>query len=139
MKLITILIIITSIFICESCKEETISNPVNYNDIILVKAQVDLQSGFAGKVVTIRFNKESVYHSILSDIVSLAGPEATFITYIPKGENNLFVYTQNPNLPSEYFIDSAIVNIGDKEKYFLGLQIADSLKCIVQDSSFLYM
>jgi len=139
MRLVTILLIITLIFFCESCKEESISNPVNNNDIILVKTQVDLQSGFAGKVVNIRFNKESVYNSILSDIVSFAGPEATFITYIPKGENNLFVYTQNPNLPSEYFLDSVIVNIGDKEKYFLGLQIADSLKCIVQDSSFLYM
>jgi len=139
MRLYKIIIIFAAIFILESCKEESITNPVNDNDAILVKAQVDLQVGFAGKSVIITFNKESVYHSILSDVVSLAGPEATFITYISKGENNLFVYTQNPNLPSEYFIDSAIVNIGDKGKYFLGLQIADSLKCIVQDSSFLYM
>lgn len=139
MRLYKIIIIFAAIFILESCKEESITNPVNDNDAILVKAQVDLQVGFAGKSVIITFNKESVYHSILSNVVSLAGPEATFITYIPKGANNLFVYTQNPNLPSEYFIDSTIINIGNKEKYFLGLQISDSLKCIVQDSSFLYM
>jgi hypothetical protein len=138
MRSFIVILIVTIFLIISSCKEESVTNPVTENNN-LVKANVDLQSGFAGKIVVVEFNKERTYQSNLSNIVSLAGPEASFITYIQKGKNNLFVLTQNPELPSEYFADSTIINIGDKKEYFLGLQISDSLKCIVQDSSFFYM
>ncbi len=139
MRLFKIIVLIAAISFLQGCKEETIVNQVNENNNKLIKTQVDLQVGFAGKYVLIRLNNETVYRAILSDVVSFAGPEASFLTSLPKGTNNLFVFIQNPNLPSQSLVDSALVTIGDKERYYLGLQISDSLKCVVQDSSFLYM
>jgi len=129
------LFVILSVFlIMKGCKNDTLINPINDNQVNskkLIKAKIDFQVGFAGRSVSIILNNESIYNSILSEEVSLSGPEASFITYLPKGENKLMVFAQNPSNHSEFIIDSSNVHIGDKNEYFIGLQINDSLRCTI--------
>lgn len=139
MRFVTFSIIVIFLFSFNSCKENSVSPPVYDDEVEIVKTQVDLQSGFAGKSVIIQFDNETVYQSNLSNLVSLAGPEAVFTTYLPRGVNKIIVFAQNPQSLNEYFVDSTFINIGNKGHYYLGLQINESLKCIIQDSSFLYM
>lgn|GEM_PF-3680526 len=139
MKYVIFIVLIAAI-LSAGCKDDAVSPWDNINNgAHLVNVQVDLQSGFAGKLVLIEINNNRVYYSILSELVSLAGPEASFSTYLPEGENNIFVFTQSTTNSQEKFSDSSRISIGHMEKYFVGLQISDSLKCIVQDSSFLYL
>lgn len=139
MKYLTSIIILFFSFFT-GCESDDIVNPWlnKKSSMDLTEIRVDLQNGFAGKHSLVIINDEIYYNSILSDKIMLAGPEATFTTYLPYGSNTITVFTRSLNEHSE-FIDSSRIFLGDKEKYFIGLQIYDSLRCVVQDSSFLYM
>ena len=137
-----LVIVLTVALLTAGCKDDSVVNPGNENqgnNNNLIKTQVDLQNGFAGKIAYISVNDERVYYSILSDLVSLAGPDASFTTYLPEGESSIVVRVQIPNSLTEFVVDSCRVSLKKKDKYFIGLQLSDSLRCIVQDSTFFYL
>lgn len=139
-KYFIIIIVITPILHFYGCKDNSIMNPDNtyHSGSRLVNVQVDLMYGFSGKAVVIEANKKRLYFAVLSETQLISGPEATFVTFLPAGENNITVYTQDYNNPKEQFMDSARINFKEKEKYFIGLQIVDTLQYFVQDSTFCY-
>ena len=106
----------------------------------LVKVQIDLQWGFEGQVVTVKFSGEEHFHTELSELVPLAGPLASFVTRLPRGENDLLVRWSPPNLQEESHEDSADFELRDAEEYFIGLRASgDTLTIEIQDSPFLYL
>ena len=135
-KLIFVLLIL---LIMVSCNDESITNPLISDGEKLVKAQVDLQNGFANNIVTIGFNNEIVFNAMLSPFSPLSGPEAKFMTYLPIGINNLIVTKRDLETFSIIKADSTSISIENKEKYFIGVHFFDSLTCIIQDSAFLYL
>lgn len=134
-----IILVLVMLFVMEGCKEDNITNPLVDEREKLVMTRIDLQSGFANNIVFIEINNDFVFNATLSPFSPLSGPEATFATYLPIGTNNLIVAKRDVETFTIFKIDSASFNIGNKEKYFIGLQFFDSLICIVQDSTFWYL
>ena len=66
-----------------SCTEENIVNPSDE----LVAVRVDLQYGFEGHQVVIKFNGDEYFRALLSEQVPLAGPAAMFSVHLPRGLN----------------------------------------------------
>ena len=136
-KLSNISIVIFITLITTGCAEEKIVSPSNE----LVMVQVDLQYGVEGHFVYLKFNNIEYFRAELSESVPLSGPLAIFVTYLPRGSNNLYAFWRSNGYqigPSNQ--DSVYINLGDAEKYFLGVGISnDTLNVQVQDSAFPYL
>jgi hypothetical protein len=118
------------------CIEEKIISP----DGEIVKVTVDLQQGFEGASIRVSANEEGIFRAELSTSVPLAGPQAYFVTYLPRGMSQLLVSWEFPYQPLPSRKDSADVDIGDAEQYFIGLSAyGDMLNVLVQDSAFAYV
>jgi len=103
--------------------------------------QIDLQQGFAGKYVRVELNDEVQFRAWFSNIVSLAGPEATFTSYTSEKKNRITVFWRcaNPN-DCGNVQDSEEINLGNLEKYYIGIAVSgDSIILVVQDTPFLYL
>ena len=132
-----IMIILCAVLGILSCNEDSVTNSTE--TVKLVKVRVDLQTGFGNKTVFIKFNDESAFSANLSNMEPLAGPIATFDSYLHEGENNLSLLMHDLSLQSEIFSDSCSFILGDKEIYYLGLQFSDTLRFVLQDSPFFYL
>ncbi len=120
-----------------SCSDED-STSSNNDD--LVEIQFDLQTGFDNVAVSITENDNNYFHAIFTGIESLAGPQASFITYLSEGGHNIkIIRTQLDNI-TNVRIDSCEFSIGSSDKYWVGMSIySDSLHITIQDSSFFYL
>lgn len=130
------------LFTTLSCEDNSTYSPIDDSQVDkteLVKVRLDMQSGFAGKIVSIYINDDQNYYSILSNLVSLAGPEASFSTYLPRGQNKLIVFLGDTHNIYNSFRDTTTFYLGSKEKYFIGLHITDKVEVTVQDSSYFYI
>lgn len=118
-----------------SCSEE---NCVESN-IAYSKVQFDLQWGFEDKSVYIIVDTTYHFSAILSSSVPLAGPQASFNVLLEKGDHSLRIFGSNLGNIIGSFSDTTNISICNSPKYFIGLRLyADSLKVVVQDSSFFY-
>ncbi len=116
------------------------SNDITGVNNQFVDVKIDLQIGFDGHSVLLKFNGEDYYQANLSELVSLAGPIATFSTTLPRGNNNCYAFWRSLKQTTDWEEDSVLVFLGEADKYFLGYQIVnDTLNIIVQDSAFLYL
>lgn len=129
------------IFAILGCKDNSTDSPIHdsNNNNELVKVRLDLHSGFAGKVVRINLNDDANYYSILSEAVSLAGPEAFFSTYLPRDQNRIIVFLNDPSNIHNYVRDTTTFSLGSKDKYFIGIRFTDKINLTIQDSSFFYL
>ena len=107
----------------------------------LSKVQIDLQQGFEGHLVVLEINDEVYYRAELSESAQLAGPLASFSTYLPCGQNILKAFWQADGYQvGPYKEDSLLIELGDAKKYFLGISVSeDSLYCVIQDIAFAYL
>jgi len=104
-----------------------------------VDVKIDLQMGFEGHSVLLKFNGENYYQANLSELVPLAGPIATFSTTLPRGDNNCYAFWGLLEQTTDWKVDSVLIFLGEADEYFLGYQIVnDTLKIVVQDSAFGY-
>ena len=137
-----LLLAIAIVVFTHGCAEDKIADPAekiadSTNDLVLV--QVDLQNGFAGKLVYVKFNEMLYFQAMLYNGALLAGPEAMFLTHLQRGLNNLSINGRIIN-NGESYRDDIDVNLGNAEKYYLGVSIySDTLIVVVQDSPFGYM
>ena len=120
----------------ESC------NPISQIDETngkLVAAQIDLQFGFAGKFVNIKFNSQDYFQAYLEMVSPFAGPEAKFSTFLPRGKNMVNIngrYLENWDRTFEFSTD---YELGYKTKYFIGAVMGkDSIHVEIQDRPFGY-
>ena len=144
-RLFTVLLFaIALVVFTYGCTEDKIADPAkkianSTDDLVLV--QVDLQFGFSGKYIAAKFNDVLIFEEMLDESVSLAGPEASFSTHIPRGSNNLYIRGSDIEpLSQSSFSDNIDINLGNAEKYYLGVSLSsDTLIVVVQESIFLYM
>lgn len=136
-----------SFFICllisviVGCKENSTDSVINSsqsNNCDLVKVRIDMIYGFFGKIVRLNINNNENFYAILSSAVSLAGPEASFSTYLVRGENKLIVSLGDPGNIHNFVRDSTTFFLGSKDKYFIGLGFIDKIEVTIQDSAFVY-
>ena len=138
MKMYVFIIFILSSYII-SCSED---NPAASTDGDMVEVQFDLQTGFANVSLSIMEDDKYYFNAMFTGIELLAGPQASFTTFLPKGEHTFIIRrTQLDNFTS-FKIDTCIFNIGKSDKYWIGIGVnsdSDSLFYIVQDSGFFYI
>ena len=125
-------------FILIACSKENTTCPIIDEK---VEVQFDLQTGFGDNAVSIKIDDEYYFHAMLTGIELLAGPQASFTTYLLQGEHNLNIQR---NHIDNYFgnakLDSTVIFIGTAEKYWIGLSVySDSLYISIQDSRFFYI
>ena len=104
----------------------------------MAKINVDLQDGLAGHYVRIEFNEDVYYCANLTQLVSLAGPAASFITFLPRGLNQGSVYWGDDNNSS--YSDNFEIFVGDSEEYYVSLNVSSDSTIIVElrDTPILY-
>jgi len=136
-RLLLILILISA-----GCEKES-GNPVSQTEepnAKLVAAQIDLQFGFAGKFVNIKFNGQEYFQAYLESIAPFAGPEAKFSTFLPRGKNIIYIngrYLENWDKTFEFCTN---FELGDKTKYYIGAVMGkDSIQIQAQDRPFDYL
>ena len=135
-KVRNILLWIIPILFLLSCTKNNSTEPEDQ----LLKVQVDLQNGFAGHLVILEFNGEEFYRADLSESDPFSGPLASFSTFLPRGQNKLYVFWQSDGYQVGPFNeDSLTFMIGEEKQYFLGLSVyADSLYYVIQDEAYGY-
>jgi hypothetical protein len=137
MKTYIILIILFINF--SSCSED---NPTSSNSENLIEVQFDLQTGFSDVALSIMEDNKYYFSGIFTGIELLAGPQASFITFLPQGEHDLVVIrTQLDNI-TNFKMDTCVVEIGESDKYWIGMGVnsnSDLLYFAVQDSGFFYL
>jgi hypothetical protein len=142
--IIFLIIIITYINInCEKSVDP--ENHVNTeNNIDLVQMQIDFQLGFAGYHVKIKFNEDEYFKAYVNPASPLAGPEAWFITFLPRGKNLVYIAgTEQGWSPDKLaFEDEKMIDIGKAEKYYIGLIRPfsdDTVRISLQENPFYYL
>ena len=121
------------LFLFNSCTDESTTNPLDE----LIKARIDLQFGFAGNNVIIEGKDEIIFHAQLSESVPLSGPLATFTTYLPKGNNKMFILWA---LNYPFLRDSIEFILEDIDACFIAIQLMDDkIDFQIQNDEFLYL
>lgn len=140
-KLIIILILLLISFTLISCIKEKIVNSNDELNCELVLVQIDFQSGVADNRIQIEFNDEIYFSSMFSKYVPLAGPMATFTTYLARGENKLHIFGQLLSAPQQtYYQKNTFINIGSDDKYYIGIVLSSGDFVItVQENPFGYL
>jgi hypothetical protein len=137
LKVRNILLWIIPILFLLSCSENNSTEPEDQ----LLKVQVDLQNGFAGHLVILEFNGEEFYRADLSESAPFSGPLASFSTFLPRGQNKLYVFWQLDGYQVGPFKeDSLTFKLGEENQYFIGLSTNDDfIEYVLQDDAFLYL
>jgi hypothetical protein len=136
MKIYTILFMMCILHII-ACSDD---NPASSMSADLVEVQFDLHSGFYDVAVSIRENDTYYFEAFFTGIEPLAGPQASFTTYLATGEHCLIMRRRPFNFYSPSKYDTTKITVGDAEKYWIGIHAyPDSLHVVVQDSAFMYI
>jgi hypothetical protein len=121
------------LFLLNSCTDKSTTNPVDD----LIQVRIDLQSGFDGKFVLIEGNGQIIFNARLSESVPFAGLLATFTTFFPKGNNEMFIYW---GLNHPFQKNSIEFILEDTRNCFIGLHLSDDkIYFQIQDSEFFYL
>lgn len=121
-------------FVC--CSEDNGVEP----NIEFREVQFDLQNGFEDKSVSIIVDSTNHFSATLSSSVPLAGPQAYFNVLLEKGDHRLIIFGSELGNIYKVYTDNTIISIGESRKYFIGIGLyEDSIKVVVQDSSFFYI
>lgn len=121
-----------------SCDEDNVTG----NGVNLVRVNVDLQYGFEGNFIRVKFNENLYFSADLTEEAPLSGPLATFITYLPRGLNQCNVFWQDNygQVGQPFHLDSTDVYFGDSEKYYIGISVSsDTLFIELQEEPFNYL
>ncbi|KAA3616252.1 MAG: hypothetical protein DWQ05_10935 [Calditrichaeota bacterium] len=108
----------------------------------LAKINVDLQAGFEDHFVSVKFNDERYFSADLTELAPLAGPLATFVTYLKPGEYNCEIFWQENvrQVGQPFFLDSTIITIGNLDEYYLGIRAySDTISVELKESPFSYL
>jgi len=132
MRKIILIIFIVSFF---GCNEDTIvQSSIDYSEV-----QFDLQGGFENQSISIIIDTSRHFHALLSELVPLAGAQASFTVLLERESHELIVHGMSLSSIYETSIDTCKFEIADAKRYYVGLsKHKDSIRVIVQDSSFSY-
>lgn len=131
----TIIFMLTMVVFISCSEENCVESNIAYSDV-----QFDLQWGFEYKSVFIIVDTTNHFSAILSSLVPLAGPQASFNVLLGKGEHRLIIFGCDLGNINDSFSDTTNISIGNSPKYFIGIRLyVDSLEVVVQDSSFFYI
>jgi hypothetical protein len=137
MKMITAVLLIGLVLMpWVSCTQDTF---VDLRGMV-VPARVDLVVGFANQEVRVFVNDQLSYSAVLGSSEPLSGPIAQFETMIPRGSNWIVVEYRLSTSGGAFARRSAQVNVGDSERYYLGLILQGAvLKINIQDTPLYYL
>jgi hypothetical protein len=115
------------------------NNPISSNNHDLVEIQFDLQTGFVNVSVQIIENGKYYFNAFFKGIEPLAGPQASFITYLSQGDHYI-ITRRTPFNYTNIKKDTTKIMIGNSRKYWIGMGVySDSLHVVVQNSAFIYI
>ena len=101
----------------------------------LVTVEFILGFGWANHRVVVQFNDVDYFLAILDPSSPLAGPEAVFLTYLPAGENHLYIYAQKtgdtPAQAKKLYKDFTL-DTGQKIYIIVNLMPDNTLDFIIQ-------
>lgn len=108
----------------------------------MVKVIVDFTYGVNGNFVRLKFNDNECFSADLNEKAPLAGPIATFTTYLPRGLNQceLFWQEETGGVHLPYNIECKDVMIGDANLYYMGISVSDDSTLVIdlREKPFLY-
>ncbi len=135
------LLLILLTLIIAGCEKEY-GNPLSQTEQIndkLVAAQIDLQFGFAGKFVNIKFNGQDYFQAYLENVAPLAGPEAKFSTFLPHGKNVINIEGRYLDKRDKIFDISTDFELNENEINYIGIVMdGNSIHVQVQNHLFGY-
>ncbi len=147
MKLLLVEILAISLsLVFISCDEDNVTDSdVNedndsINDVNLVRVKVDLQYGFTGNFVRVKFNGDSYFSAFLDEMAPLSGPLATFTTYLPQGLNQCEIFWREILVKANY-TESKEFNLGNADIYYMGIRVSNDSTLVIdlQEEPFGYM
>ena len=131
-------VFIILLFLLVSCKKETILTSQDN----MIPVDIDLQTGTENKHVKVYLNQQLSFQAYLPTSGSLAGPIASFSTFLPSNTKTMRVWWQSSSSSNGLLFkqDSSVFNLSSSKKYYIGIEINnDTLKVVVQDIPFGYM
>ena len=129
------IVILGLILISFACTKENIVSP----DFNLVKTTIDLQMGFANHSVWLNIDTTRVFKALLSPASPLAGPEASFVTYLRQSSHQIVVTRVTIVSPITLYLDTLRLDLISPNDCYVGLvAIGDSVAMKVQDHPFGY-
>lgn len=115
-----------------SCSDNSVLAP----RIAYIESNIHLQMGFSNHRVIMYIDSLRAFDAALKNESPLAGPEASFITYLRQGEHQLVTLL----IDSTAWIDTTRFSLGLADRYFIGLQaVPDSMIMVIQDYPFIYL
>ena len=132
-NIIHVVIILVCLSFIISCEKDDIVD----SSSSFVNTQVDL-IGFSDSYVELSFNGAEYYRAHLSSFEPFAGPQASFTTQLPRGNNEVIT---NWIFNSNSHNDITNITIGDSKHYYLSIvkTSGDSIIINVQDIPFYYL
>jgi hypothetical protein len=127
------------LFLIINCTKEKIVNS-NEESQEFVSVQVDFQSGTEENRICLKFNDETYFDAMLSNLLPLTGPVAGFTTCLPIGQNKLYILSQYLGVAAIISNeDSTIIDFGNADKYYIGIELSDDrYQFTVQENPFQY-
>ena len=112
-----------------SCDEDNVTG----NGVNLVRVNVDLQYGFEGHFVRVKFNENVYFSADLTSAAPFAGPKATFIAFLPRGLNQCEIFWQENygSAHQPYNIYSKEVNLGNADIYYMGIRVSNDSTFVI--------
>ena len=130
MRVFLVAIVVISLsLVFINCDEDNVTG----NGFNLVRVNVDLQDGFDGNFVRVKFNDTVHFSADLKEMAPLAGPLARFTTYLPRGLNQCEIFWQENygSAHQPYNIDSKEVNLDNAEIYYMGISVSNDSTFVI--------
>jgi len=125
-----VLFVLSLVVILSSCSDDSAVGPTAE----FVQTTVDLQLYFGGHRVIVWIDSLRYFDANLKSGAYLAGPDATFITYLLRSEHRMIVAM----IDTTVFVDTLHFSLGSAQRYFIGLQTGDTISMRIQDHPFYY-
>jgi len=138
LKILVLCVVLTGVLLSCSSDDKTITGGGEYDELIQVR--IDLQMGFENKCVDISVNGTQYYKSCLSGLVPFSGPQASFVTYLPRSSDTIVVSWREGGKDPKYE-ETLEVEFGDLSEYFIGLRMTEenAIVIVIQERHFGYV
>jgi hypothetical protein len=131
-----VLPLLLSLFFLSCSEDDSLAGPPP-----LAKTTIDLQFGFRSRGVDILADSNRIFFALMDSAELLAGPQASFVTYLSQGRHVLIVRRLTFASSPPPFSDTLTLVLSSLHDCFVGLQIAegDTVAMVVQDHPFGYL
>lgn len=131
----TCFVLMVVIAIISGCSSDDKDEKILGDNNDLVKVSIDLVEGFDGLAI-IKIDEEEYFRALILGVVPFAGPQASFTTYLLRGEHSLYVMWE---LSETVYSKIVVFKLGNQEEYFISLVANEKeLLVAVKDSPMIY-